>query len=76
MKNCTYCKHAKWDRTATGRLHPSGDGRCGWKVKLPLLPPSMSWGLGRSDPRPYGGHINRRQELKDHCPYFAMEEGK
>ena len=26
MKNGTDCKHALWDRTATGRLHPQGNG--------------------------------------------------
>lgn len=35
MKNCTNCKHAQWNKTAAGRLHPSGDGRCGYPVQLP-----------------------------------------
>lgn len=37
MKNCTHCKHAVWQKTAAGRLHPSGDGECGYEVKLPAI---------------------------------------
>jgi transcriptional regulator NrdR family protein len=31
MKNCTECVHANWLRTKSGRLHPSGEGKCGTK---------------------------------------------
>lgn len=71
MKNCTHCKHAVWQKTAAGRLHPSGDGRCGYEVKLPRLPASMQWGtVFGGTPRPVGGRINRRRELRDHCEFF------
>lgn len=73
MKNCTDCKHAQWDRTAAGRLHPSGAGRCGYEYKVPPLPAAWRWILGGA-PRVIGGHINRRRELDEHCPYFAREE--
>lgn len=73
MKNCTHCKHAEWLRTAAGKLHPSGDGRCRYPWKMPALPASMYWIGGRSD-SPCGGHINRRKELKDHCVYYSRKE--
>lgn len=69
MKSCLNCSRAKWDRTASGRLHPSGNGRCMYVYKAPPLPQSMYW-LGRDAPTPYGGHIKRNEELKDHCAYF------
>ena len=76
MKDCNGCKHAKWQRTASGRLHPSGDGQCEFEVKMPVLPASMNWGymFHRTTPKPSGGRINRREPLKDHCPCY--ERGK
>lgn len=70
MKNCTDCKHAEWKRTASGKLHPSGDGRCRYPYKVPPLPASMRWYLDRA-PAIFGGHINRRKWLSDHCAYYA-----
>ncbi len=71
MKNCTHCKHAEWDRTAAGKLHPSGDGKCGMKslYKLPPLPASVHWFLNEP-PTLHGGQINRKRELRDHCTYY------
>lgn len=75
MKNCTHCKHAQWDKTAAGRLHPSGDGKCGYEVKMPKLPASMRWeNVWGEAPRPLGGHINRRRELPYHCDFFERGE--
>ena len=71
MKNCTHCIHAKWDLTAAGKLHPSGNGRCQKEVRLPPLPAAMYW---LSSPRPCGGHIHRKREHADHCPYYARAE--
>ena len=70
MKDCTDCRHAAWKRTSTGRSHPSGDGRCQYPWKLPPLPASMFW---ISLPSPNGGHINRRELLKDHCTYYERK---
>ena len=72
MKNCTHCKHALWKRTDAGRLHPSGDGECSYAIKVPPLPPAFVW--MNNGPRYWGGHINRREELREHCPYFARSE--
>lgn len=70
MKNCTDCTHATWQRTAANRLHPSGDGMCGHGYKVAPLPQSMWW-CSRQPPKPNGGAINRRNELADHCVYWA-----
>ena len=72
MKNCTYCAHADWQKTSSGRLHPSGDGNCKYPYKVPELPKSMYW-IGGS-PTPHGGRINRKEELKDHCKYFTRAQ--
>jgi hypothetical protein len=75
MKRCTNCKWAEWKRTANGRLHPSGEGRCAFPYKVPPLPAAFGW-IGRLTPVPSGGHIERKRELKEHCPYFARREGE
>ncbi|MDY6857327.1 MAG: hypothetical protein SWO11_22015 [Thermodesulfobacteriota bacterium] len=69
MKKCNDCKFAEWNRTKTGRLHPSGDGQCKYPYKVPQLPGAFYW-IGRFGPKPYGGFINRRKELKEHCAYY------
>lgn len=76
MKNCTGCKWASWDRTAAGRLHPSGEGYCMFPVKQipPPLPASMHW-FG-APWRVAGGLINRRQELPEHCKFFQREDAR
>ena len=72
MKNCTDCKWALWDTTATGRLHPGGGGVCKYPYKIPELPQAFYW-MYRGAPEPLGGHINRRTELQDHCTYYARK---
>ena len=71
MTNCTNCKHASWKKTASGRLHPNGNGICTVEIKLPPLPASKWWSGFGSEPRPVGGQINRRKELKTDCPYYT-----
>ena len=73
MKSCLHCKYAEWRRNANGSLHRSGDGKCTFAYKSPPLPGSMYW-LGPNAPKPCGGFINRRQKLKDHCPYWAISD--
>lgn len=72
MKNCTDCKYADWHRTAAGRLHPSGDGKCTYEYKLPPLP-SCRWWMSSNPPEPNGGYINRRRNHIDHCPFYARK---
>jgi hypothetical protein len=72
MKNCTDCKWAKWKRTKSFNLHPSGDGRCTKMIKIPALPAAFFWPgyNGSPPPSPSGGYINRRRNHDDHCPYY------
>lgn len=72
MKSCVGCKYALWVKTTKGRMHPSGDGRCVYPYKIPVLPKSMHWTF--REPAPNGGYINRRQDLPDHCVYFIRDE--
>ena len=71
MKDCTYCKYADWQRTKSGRLSPSGDGRCQYQWKIPPLPASMYFALSVNALTPSGGHISRKTELKEHCAYYC-----
>jgi len=69
MKNCTRCKYAEWKKTASGKLHPSGEGRCNYPWKMPKLPQAFYW-IFHGDPIPSGGYINRRKDFEEHCPYY------
>jgi hypothetical protein len=76
MSNCTECKFAEWKRTAAGRLHPSGVGKCHWKYEPKPIAASYSW-IGwqvASHPTPNGGYINRKDERDlartRNCPVF------
>jgi hypothetical protein len=33
---CTDCRFANWEKTATGRLSPSGAGGCTWTITAPV----------------------------------------
>jgi len=55
MKSCAGCEYALWGRTNAGKLHPSGDGTCTFKVKIPPLPVSMFWDYAGNKPRASGG---------------------
>ena len=41
---CLTCKFAEWKRTASGRLHPSGDGKCTWTMPT-IFMPLAAWGF-------------------------------
>lgn len=60
---------AEWDRTKIGHLHPSGAGRCTYQYKIPKLPASRYWITGSNHIG--GGAINRKETLKNHCPYYG-----
>lgn len=68
MKSCRNCEHAEWKRTASGKLHPSGSGKCLKHIRAPVLPAAYGWIGG--PPLLSGGFINRNEELKKDCPYF------
>ncbi len=68
MTNCIDCRHASWDRTKSGRLHPKGWGKCTFPWKMPPLPAAFYF---TSTPHLGGGYINRRETLKEHCVCYA-----
>lgn len=68
MKSCLNCKYAEWAKTSSGRLHPSGEGYCKYVVLIQRLPESMYW--AGSEPKVYGGFINRKKLLDSHCATF------
>lgn len=74
MTDCTTCRHANWERTQSGKLHPSGDGRCNRLNAHPLdlrIPPAFWWQTPQDDhpPRPTGGHINRHRPTRGKCAF-------
>ena len=54
-----------------GKLHPSKEGECLFKYRLPPLPQSMYW---ITEPNLCGGYITRGKELKDHCVYYMLHD--
>lgn len=67
---CVGCALAQWRTTGSGRLHPSGDGRCLWRFETVALPLAFNWFGGRV-PSPSGGYINRREKVGATCPQRA-----
>lgn len=70
MKNCRYCKFADWKRSVDGKLHRSGEGKCTYKVKMPVLPASFYYVI---NPYLSGGIINRKKDFEDHCPCYLED---
>lgn len=58
---CLTCKLAEWRKTATGRRHPSGVGKCGWKPAHIPTPAAWAWGISnnRQPAGPVWGQIER-----------------
>ncbi len=60
---CLTCDRAKWNKTANGRLHPDGKGRCDWTPD-PIPTPAAWYWTSYSDirkpPHPHGGGIVRK----------------
>jgi hypothetical protein len=72
MMRCDDCKFAEWNRTSNGRLHPDKTGKCKRLDAHPLdlrLPAAFYW-IG-APPRPSGGFIDRKSELKEPCAFKA-----
>ncbi len=70
MNNCKDCKYALWNRTAAGKLHPSGEGRCNYQWKMPELPVAFHW-ISRTTPS--GGAIQRKRDNEEHCVYWDQK---
>jgi hypothetical protein len=74
MKSCNGCAYAEWERTASGRLHPSGVGKCTYKVALPELPSCMSWRSCFGDEiKPIRHAIERHRELLTDCKFYIKD---
>ena len=61
---CMTCALADWKRTAAGRLHPDGSGKCLWRMPTITLPKSRYY-LGFREnaiPQPHGGGIERNDD--------------
>jgi hypothetical protein len=72
VKSCKHCKWAEWRKTAAGRKHPSGEGRCTYVVRIPVIPKAFRWGYKINDkPDLNGGYIDRKSEWDEHCPVYA-----
>ena len=81
MSDCTRCTFAEWKRTSSGRLHPSGDGRCTWNECANWRIPAAFYYADETDkrvaPAPCGGYINRRTpESASECACFRENLSK
>lgn len=45
---CKNCKFAKWDRSVSGRLSPTGLGRCMWTKRFAISASIANSGASRS----------------------------
>lgn len=74
---CEGCKHAAWNKTVNGRLHPDKSGRCTWTATFRIAASSMagtSW-TKRGEPIVVkGGHIWRGSEGPSACDVFQPAE--
>lgn len=66
MNTCINCRFAKWDRTESGRLSPSGSGRCIWQMPQIKVPKAM---YHHAPLKPSGGYIDRHDPARyADCP--------
>ena len=80
MSTCLDCKFADWKRTAAGKLHPSGGGRCSHVWEPPPISAAYYFHgtYGRTPPKPAFGQIARRKPFTtqgpDGCKVFQRKE--
>lgn len=67
MKTCMGCVFAVWEVSQTGRLSPTGRGKCAFIVKVPVLPEAFAWS---SVPSIQGGEIKRGRRFEKDCPTY------
>ena len=62
---CLTCRFAEWKRTASGKLHPDGSGRCRWEMPKIALPKAFYYvgSRDRGAPQTSGGRIERRADF-------------
>lgn len=69
---CMTCKFADWKRTAAGRLHPDGQGRCRWQMPEITLPKAFYYVGYHSTPKPSGGQIERKHDDERECAAWLL----
>lgn len=61
---CLTCGMVNWNKTANGRVHPNGQGRCAWTPPYIPTPAAWNWGVGfgesKRQPRAGWSHIERK----------------
>lgn len=67
---CADCKFAEWERAASGRLSPKGQGRCTW-LKVVRVAASA---YGATTVTFKGGTIWRKDGPDVPCPVFERAE--
>ena len=72
---CMTCQFANWRKTASGKMHPTGEGKCTYALSEMIIPASYYWiGFREKGPMPSGGRIDRRAPFSRRCPtYKAIE---
>ncbi len=73
---CADCKFAEWARTATGRLSPTGRGKCRWEKTFQIAAScTTTRDKTRFDLK--GGVIWRKDDPMGGCPVFEypLKEG-
>lgn len=76
---CLKCDHANWLRTNSGRLHPSGQGKCTWQRTIQTPAAGLSRGVfgfaDRGDPLTLeGSNLWRNDDIHTKCPTFQPKE--
>lgn len=71
MPTCVGCKHANWRKTAIGRKHPDGSGKCGWLEANPIAPPVLPYIHSWRDPIVTHGYIWDNGYRGTKCPMFT-----
>lgn len=75
MSICRNCVHALWARTANGRLHPNGQGRCDYPMPVIEVPAVIS-GYYAKEPQPFtvpisNRYIERNAQYPAACAKFS-----
>jgi hypothetical protein len=68
---CDNCRHAVWDRTSIGHLHPNRAGKCTYAADVPVPRFSQFHARNNKDSiKIRGGWINRGYEFDDACTLY------
>lgn len=70
---CKDCRFAEWQKTASGRLSPTGAGRCTWKKTFLVPPQSFRYPDGKMTITNSQGLWRNEHNLP--CPVGEKKEG-